>query len=178
MASIAERLQQLEDRIAIQDLVAEYCRAIDDRDLEAFLDTYTEDCVLRHKDGAMRIDGKAALREYYTNRFLQYGLTFHYPHAHVIIFDGADHAHGWVSGHAEMGLNGEGWLAAFRYTDIYWREEGGWRFAERELAAWYYMKIADLPERLGQTLRKHYRGELMAAELPESMETYKALHGL
>ena len=53
-----------------------------------------------------------------------------------------------------------------------------WRFAERELAAWYYMKLADLPKGMGQTLRKHYRGELMAAELPESMDTYKAMHNL
>ena len=37
MASIGERLRQLEDRQAIRDLVAEYCRAIDDRDLEAFV---------------------------------------------------------------------------------------------------------------------------------------------
>jgi uncharacterized protein (TIGR02246 family) len=182
MASIEARLQQLEDRVAIQDLAAEYCRAIDDRDLEAFLETYTEDCVLRYKDGAMRIDGKPALREYYANRFKQYGLTFHYPHAHVITFDGPDQAHGWLSGHAEMGLSGEGWLAAFRYTDVYRREtakEGmKWRFTERELAAWYYMKIADLPLGMGQTLRKHYHGELMAAELPESMGTYKAMHNL
>ena len=178
MGSIEERLQQLEDRVAIQNLTAEYCRAIDDRDLEAFLETYTEDCVLRYKDGAMRIDGKADLRAYYTKRFMDYGLTFHYPHAHVITFDGPDDAHGWLSGHAEMGLSGEGWLAAFRYTDMYRREVKGWRFKERELAAWYYMKISDLPYGMGQTLRKHYRGELMAAELPESMDTYKAIHNL
>ena len=173
-----ERLQRLEDRFAIQDLVAEYCRAIDDRDLDAFVDCFTADGVLRHRDGVMRLNGRDALRNYYAERFKQYGVTFHYPHAHVVRFDGPDAAHGWVSAHAEMGLAGEGWIAAFRYTDRYRREEGRWRFAERELAAWYYLPLADLPHGLGQTLRKHYKGELIAAELPESLETYRTLHGL
>ena len=178
MASIEERLQQLEDRQAIRDLVAEYCRAIDDRDLEAFLAIYTDNCVHGQQDGALHLVGKAALREYYAARFLQYGVTFHYPHAHVVTFDGPDNAHGWVSGHAEMGLQGEGWLAAFRYTDEYRRDNGVWRFAKRELAAWYYLRMADLPSELGGALRKHIRGEIKPADLPEGLDTYKSLHGL
>lgn len=178
MEDLTERLQRLEDRFAIQDLVAEYCRAIDDRDLAAFLACFTEDCLVHHRDGVMRIEGKPALQAYYADRFRQYGVTFHSPNAHVVTFDGPDVAHGWVSGHAEMGLNGEGWTAAFRYTDHYRREEGHWRFAERELAAWYYMPLADLPAGMGGPLRKHYKGTLIPAELPESLATYKALHGL
>ncbi len=172
----AERLQRLEDRAAIQDLAAEYCRAIDDRDLDAFVGCFTADGVLRHRDGVMRLDGQAALRDYYTTRFAQYGVTFHYPHAHVITPDGPDTAHGWVSAHAEMGLGGEGWIAAFRYADRYRKVDGRWLFAERELAAWYYMKLADLPAGMGQTLRKHYKGQLIAAELPEGLATYQAWH--
>ncbi len=173
-----ERLQQIEDRFAIQDLVAEYCRAIDDRDLDAFIGCFTVDGVLRHRDGVMRLDGRDALRAYYTNRFKQYGVTFHYPHAQVVTFDGAETAHGWVSAHAEMGLDGEGWTSAFRYTDRYRKVDGRWLFAERELAAWYYMKLADLPHGMGSPYRKHYKGTLVPAELPESLETYRTLHGL
>lgn len=173
-----DRLRRLEDRVAIQDLVAEYCRAIDDRDLEAFVGCFTADGVLRHRDGVMRLEGRATLREYYARRFREYGVTFHYPHAHVVTFDGPDLAHGWVSAHAEMGLHGEGWLAALRYSDQYRRVDGRWLFAERELAAWYYLRMADLPTGLGQSLRKHYRGELLPAELPESLPTYRALQGL
>jgi len=172
----AERLHRLEDRAAIQDLVAEYCRAIDDRDLDAFVGCFTADAVLRHRDGVLRLEGRTALREYYTARFAQYGVTFHYPHAHVITLDGPDTAHGWVSAHAEMGLDGAGWIAAFRYTDRYRRVEGHWLFAERELAAWYYMRLADLPDGMGQTLRKHYKGHLIPAELPEGLATYQAWH--
>ncbi len=178
MASIEERVQRLEDREAIRDLVAAYCRAIDDRDLEGFVALYTENCVHGQRDGSLHLEGRAALREHYAGRFLQYGFTLHTPHAHVIEFDGPNEAHGWVSGHAEMGLEGEGWLAAFRYTDAYRREDGVWRFAQRELATYYYLRMADLADGLGQTMRKHRQGRLMAADLPEGLETYKALHGL
>jgi hypothetical protein len=30
---------------------------------------------------------------------------------------------------------------------------------------------------MASDLRKHYRGEAIAAELPESLETYRAWHG-
>lgn len=178
MASMEERLRQLENREAIRDLVANYCRALDDRDLDGFVGLYTSDCVHRQRDGSLHLEGRDALRAHYAARFLQYGVTLHTPHAHVIRFDGPDSAHGWVSGHAEMGLLGEGWLAAFRYGDEYRREDGVWLFAKRELNTYYYLRMADLPQGLGATLRKHYRGELRPADLPEGLDTYKRLHGL
>jgi uncharacterized protein (TIGR02246 family) len=170
------RLQQLEDRFAIQDLVAAYCRAIDDRDLEAFVSLFTEDCRMRHQDGRMDVSGRDALHAYYAERFPTYGVTFHYPHAHSVTFDGTDRAGGWVSAHAEMDLGGEFTLAAFRYSDQYVRDQGTWRFSERVLACWYYMRLADLPTQIGSTLRKHYKGQLLPAELPESLQTYQSLH--
>ncbi|MDE2968895.1 MAG: nuclear transport factor 2 family protein, partial [Chloroflexota bacterium] len=117
-------------------------------------------------------------REHNAARVLQYGGTLHTPPAHVITLDGPDDAHGWATGHAEMGLQGEGWLAAFRYVDEYRRVDGAWRFARRELNTYYYLRMADLAEGLGGTMRRHYRGELRTADLPEELETYKRLHGL
>jgi uncharacterized protein (TIGR02246 family) len=174
--SIEARLQAIEDRIAIQDLVAEYCRAIDSRDLDAFVACYTGRAVLRHEDGVMRIEGRDAIRAYYEARFPGYGVTFHYPHTHTVQLDGLDEAHGVVTAHAEMALDGQGWIAAFRYTDRYHREEGRWRFAERVLACWYYLPMAELPERIASSLRKHYRGQILPAELPESLDTYRRWH--
>jgi len=175
--SLELRIARIEDRFAIIDLVAAYCTAIDGRDLEAFVACFTADGVIRHADGVMRLDGREAIREYYTRRFGDYGVTFHYPHAHTVTLDGPDEAHGVVTAHAEMALNGEAWLAAFRYTDRYRREEGRWRFAERELACWYYMPLSQLPQGMAADLRKHYRGQVIAAELPESLATYQAWHG-
>jgi ketosteroid isomerase-like protein len=176
--SLEERVGRIEDRLAINDLVAAYCAAIDGRDLDAFIGCYTEDAILRYADGTMRIESRKALREYYTKRFGDYGVTFHYPHAHTVIFDSPDEAHGVVTAHAEMALSGEAWIAAFRYSDRYRRVEGRWLFAERELACWYYMPLAQLATGMAAKQRKHYRGEIIPAELPESLESYKAWHGM
>jgi uncharacterized protein (TIGR02246 family) len=174
--SLEQRVERIEDRFAIMDLVAAYCAAIDGRDLEAFVDCFTHDGVIRHADDIMGLDGREAIRAYYTRRFADYGVTFHYPHSHTVTFDGPNEARGVVTAHAEMALNGEAWLAAFRYTDRYRRESGRWRFAERELACWYYMPLSQLPQGMTADLRKHYRGEVIAAELPESLATYRAWH--
>jgi uncharacterized protein (TIGR02246 family) len=171
--SLEDRLRRIEDRFAIMDLVAAYCSAIDGRDLDAFVDCFTADGVIRHEDGVMRLDGREAIRDYYSMRFPAYGVTFHYPHSHVVTLEGPDEADGVVTAHAEMALDGAGWIAAFRYTDTYRREGGRWRFRERVLACWYYMKLADLPDGMASTLRKHYRGEQLPAELPESLATYQ-----
>jgi uncharacterized protein (TIGR02246 family) len=169
----SERLQRLEDRLALVDLVADYCAAIDDRDLEKFLALFTEDAVLRHRDGVMGLDGKAAIRDYYTKRFAEYDFTFHYPHTHRISFDGPDKAHGTLSAHAEMSDNGRLIVAAIRYSDTYERKAGRWRFAERELAFWYYMPLADLPVGFADSLRKQYRGQRLPADLPESLAIFR-----
>jgi uncharacterized protein (TIGR02246 family) len=175
--SVESRVALLEDRFAIMDLVAAYCAAIDGRDLDAFVACFTHDGVTGFADGVMRLEGREAIREYYTRRFGDYGVTFHYPHSHTVVIDGPDDAHGVVTAHAEMALQGEAWLAAFRYTDRYRREDGRWRFAERSLACWYYLPLSQLPQGMAAELRKHYRGELIAAELPESLESYRKWHG-
>ena len=165
---VRERIQRLEDRFAIQDLVASYCEAIDGRDLARFVSLFTEDAVLRHRDGVMRLDGRQAIEAYYTPRFAGYGFTFHYPHAVTPRFTSADEATGLVTGHAEMGVEGQMVLASIRYTDRYRRAGGAWRFAERELAFGYYMKLSELSEGFKDALRKHYRGERLPAEWPET----------
>ena len=175
--SLEQRVSHLEDRFAIMDLGGEYCAAIDGRDLEGFLACFTVDGVIRHADGVMRLEGRQAIRDYYTRRFGEYGVTFHYPHSHTVAIDGQGEAHGVVTAHAEMALAGEAWVAAFRYTDRYRREDDRWRFAERELACWYYMPLSQLPQGMAADLRKHYRGQVIAAELPESLATYQAWHG-
>src|SRR5215204_1881112 len=113
---VKERVKRLEDRFAIQDLVASYCNAIDGRDLARFVSLFTDDAVMRHRDG----------------------VTFHYPHAVTVTFLSNDEATGEVTGHAEMGVDGQLVLASIRYTDRYRRLDSAWSFAEREMAFGYY----------------------------------------
>jgi uncharacterized protein (TIGR02246 family) len=174
--SLVERIQALEDRIAIDDLVSTYCLAIDERDLERFLSLFTNDAELRHEDGVMRLEGLPAIREYYTQRFAGYRVTFHTPHSRLVEFVSPHEATGVVTGHAEMSQDGELVVAAIRYTDRYRKIDARWLFAERVLAFWYYMKASELPTGLADGLRKHYRGGRLPAELPESLPTYQVWH--
>jgi len=174
--SIEVRIQAIEDRIAIDDLVSTYCLAIDERDLDRFLSLFTDDAVLRHEDGVMRLEGLPAIREYYTQRFAGYGVTFHTPHSRIVEFVTSDEAAGVVTGHAEMSQDGELVVAAIRYTDRYREVEGRWLFAERVLGFWYYMKASELPRGFADGRRKHYRGQRFPAELPESLRTYQTWH--
>jgi uncharacterized protein (TIGR02246 family) len=166
--NVYEKVQRIEDRFAIQDLVASYCSAIDERHLPRFVSLFTDDAVLRHRDGVMRLDGRPAIEAYYTQRFAGYSFTFHYPHAVTPSFTSVDEATGLVTGHAEMGVEGQLVLASIRYTDRYRRVDNAWLFAERELAFGYYMKLSELPEGFKDNLRKHYRGERLPAEWPET----------
>ena len=113
-STLEDRVGRLEDRFAIMDLESEYCAGIDNRDLDRFLACFSQDAVL---DGALELRGRAAIRDYYKSRFGEYGVTFHYPHSHSIELENETTASGVVTGHAEMSLDGEGWIAALRYTD-------------------------------------------------------------
>jgi ketosteroid isomerase-like protein len=122
--SIEERIRRLEHRFAIMDLVANYCAGIDNRDLDRFVSCFTEDAVLRHQDGVLSLTGRDAIHEYYSRRFRDYGATIHCPHSNLITVKDDSTATGVVTGHAEMGLDGEGWIAALRYTGPV--PAGGW----------------------------------------------------
>jgi hypothetical protein len=124
----------------------------------------------------MRLEGLPAIRDYYMQRFAGYGVTFHTPHSRIVEFVSPGEATGVVTGHAEMSQDGELMLAAIRYTDRYRKVDGRWQFAERVLGFWYYMKASELPTGFADGLRKHYRGERLPAELPESLATYRAWH--
>lgn len=67
----------VEDRIALQDLMTDYCYAVDKlTDLPELLDLFTDDAVLDFSDiGLKAMPGKERFREFYENVFT--GMTHH-----------------------------------------------------------------------------------------------------
>lgn len=67
----------VEDRIALQDLLTEYCYAVDKlTDLPELLDLFTDDALLDFSDiGLQEMKGKERFREFYENVFA--GMTHH-----------------------------------------------------------------------------------------------------
>ena len=173
---LSERIARLEAQEEIRNLVVRYGMAVDDRDLAAVAVMFAEDAVFRHGDGAVVNEGRQAIVDFYTDRLSSFGATYHYPHSHLVELDSnrPGHATGMVNAHAELGIGGRTFVTGLRYYDQYRLDEGQWRFAERSVAMVYYMDMAELADGgLCEQDRKRYFGEVSAAELPESLDTWE-----
>lgn len=133
--NLEERVQRLEDREEIRDLIVEYGRALDARDFAAFAALFAE-----HEGewigGLGRARGRAAIRELMEATI---GSTppsapsFHLFANDSIGVDG-DSAEGltkWVF--VVQGEDGDPrWLYLGHYRDTFVREDGRWRFLRRQ----------------------------------------------
>ena len=176
MEDLSKRIQRLEARQQLSDLVANYCMAVDYRDLEALADLYTSDAEFEGAAGKAR--GREAIISYYQERLSLFGPTYHYPHSQTVEFQGENEASGIVHAHAELDIEGSMFIIALRYIDRYAREDGQWKFRERTIQTLYAVPLAELPEAFGNTFRKRWPGaEPETCELPETLDSWKKFTG-
>lgn len=168
--ALLTRIDRLESRFSISEIVAKYCKACDDRDVMMLRDLFTPDAVVRSKDGMMTADGIDAVMQMYGARFEVLGISAHWTHDHIVNFDNADpeHATGEVFGHAEAHRNGQTLVACLRYDDDYRREAGVWKFRRRTLSFLYYVPVLEYATALGETERQHAYNDRRPADYPES----------
>lgn len=170
--SLEERIERLEVRASIEDLVTRYGMLVDNRDLEGVAQLFTTDGQFGHQDQG-GVTGHDEIKVFYRERLSGQEYSYHFSHNQLVEFSGGDTATGVVNAHAEMGFQGEVLMAAMRYHDDYRRVDGAWRFARRRLSFFYLMPAADLwVGRFGE-LRKQWPGPHVAAELPQSLATYQ-----
>jgi hypothetical protein len=171
-----ERLQRVEDRLAIQDLISRYGITLDDRRYNEVGELYTEDARFWQHVPAAGTDvrGRREIVEFYRQRLGNVGPSYHYHHGHIVEFIDARTARGVVTAHAEMGVEGRMVLVGFRYHDLYAKGiDDRWRFAERETWFHYFMPADELPARYSDEIRRTWPGEPLAADLPESLPSYQ-----
>lgn len=179
MSDLEARIQRLEDRQAILDLVARYYNAVDDRDIDAVGAMFCLDGVFGRFNGSDRAEGRDAIVRFYNDRLSLAGPSFHYPHAHVIDFHSDIEASGVVTAHAELGVEDKMVMTGFRYQDRYRKEsDGRWRFAERLTRFFYMMSHDELHEHYSDPIRIRWPGEPMAADLPDGLDTWKSFKGI
>jgi hypothetical protein len=171
-SSPEQRLQRVEDQLAIRDLTARYNFAIDNRDLDAVRLLFAPDGSFGSKDGAMRATGVEAILEQFKSRFSVLGATNHFAHDHVIWFESSTRARGMLSVHAEVWRKEQPMVTALRYDDVYEKIDGLWRFSERLLSFFYYLNVTDYPQALGRLERNMASGTPVAADFPERLPTY------
>ncbi len=179
MAELEARIQRLEDRESIRDLVAAYGFAVDDRDTDRLASLFTTDGRFRSEDGVLDAHGRQAVIEQFRGRFAVLGPTNHVTHDLLIEFDDEDpdRASGRLSSHAEVVRNGITLVTALRYRDSYRREDGRWRFADRLLSFLYYVPAAEYAEALSARDRMRVYEENAEADWPEKLDSWKAYYG-
>lgn len=172
MTDLDDRIRRIEDRLAIADLQARYTIFIDNHDLDEVGRLFARDARFRSADGVMGAVGREAICEQFRGRFTALGFGFHVTHDHLVELVEKDHAWGVVGAHAEVVRHGEPMIAAIRYHDIYVREEGSWRIADRELRFFYYLPVNDYVAALPRRDRMRAYGDARPADLPEGVTTF------
>jgi ketosteroid isomerase-like protein len=180
--TLEQRLQELEDRTAIAELITRYGLIMDNRDMAAMPSLFTTDVLISSGDGVMNTRGREAAIAMFAQRFAVLGPSNHFTHDRLLTFDPADpnHATGLVLSHAEMNRLGQPMLAAMRYADDYRRVDGAWRFAARELSFFYYVPTAEYLDAFsppGLATRNRAYPTPTAADWPESLPTWRAFYG-
>ncbi len=168
------RLDRVESRFAIMDLIAAYCMACDDRDNDTLRTLFTADGSFRSRDGVMNARGTDEIMATYAKRFIALGVTYHWTHDHIIRFDDKDpnRATGIVASHAECYRNGQTLIGAMRYEDVYRRESGAWKFASRLIGFMYYMPVTEYAEAMSGRMRQRAYGDKRQADYPETLPTW------
>ncbi len=173
--SLESRLDWMETRAELTELVTRYGKAVDERDLIGLADLFTEDGRLYSRDRALDATGRQGIITLYKGVFDRLGPSFHWHHGHLLERDPAngDQVKGTLMAHSETFRKGEQYLAALRYSDQYRRVRGVWKFAVRELSFLYFASMADYPSILGREQRVLVYGDERAADWPEGLETWR-----
>ena len=170
MPLLEERIRRLEDRAAIQDLVAVYFRAADDDDYALMAQCFTLDARFEasgFEDAAGRDGIVAVLKAARAGM----GQTVHTPNYVHIRFDGADAAQGLVCAHLELGLGEATYFGAVRYIDQYAREDGAWRIAVRAMKVVHMAPWSDVKTSLTIPLNVRWPGaEPLPSDFPRGRD--------
>lgn len=176
IASLERRIDRIESRFAIQELVTAYCEACDEHDMLRLAGLFTEDAVFDSPSGVLRAAGRDAIAEMFVGAFRVRGPGYHWTHDLTVGFDDSDpdSATGLVASHAETFVNGVASLAAMKYDDEFRRVDGRWLFSKRVIRFLYYVPAERYLEALKNRERLCFEGAWFEADYPEDLPAWKA----
>ena len=133
------RVQRLEDIVAIQALRARYHRLINDCEFDKVADLFTEDGVSDTGYMGLRVcRSREDIRDSMGSLGSRVSQIKQFIHSHVVEEIDGDVAKGWAILEARYGTaQGESYLVAGRYEDVYQRVDGEWLFKSQE-ARFYF----------------------------------------
>ncbi|KHK89190.1 nuclear transport factor 2 family protein [Novosphingobium malaysiense] len=164
--TVEQRLARMEARLEIGELPCRYARAVDGRDLDAWVDLFVEDV-----DCGRYGKGREALKRFIDPAVRTFYRSIHFVCGHVVDFVSDDEATGTVYCRAEH-EDGDDWVVmAIVYFDRYVRRDGHWYFQKRSEKHWY---SADALEKLRPPFQLWDKWESRLPHLPQDFPTWRA----
>ena len=129
-------LQEVSDRLEIQDLIARYSYALDGRDFDALDDLFTADAVLDYTATGAIKGSLAEMKAFVAEAFEMFAGTQHLTtQTHLRFSDDGATAYGKSACHNPMVFGGDlqpkMMVVGLWYLDTFVRTPSGWRFKER-----------------------------------------------
>ena len=128
-----DQMQAVLDREAIRNLPLQYCHCVWQKDLDGYVNLFTEDGTFSTDDASLPgAQGRDGLR-----KMISGGLDTMQPrpfiHNHVIELQGPDTAQGTCYVEVRMLRDGQKWLMNGWYNDEYAKVGGEWKFKSRRI---------------------------------------------
>jgi SnoaL-like domain len=143
VASILERLDRLEARFAMRDLVSDYCHGFDKRQWDRFLAIWWPDCIWNIGPPFGTFEGhtgiEKATKEILWNAWRD---TSHWTTNLRVWFDDADHARG----ECDVDCFGatkddQPQMISATYRDVFERRDAVWKIKRRDVQMHYFNPI-------------------------------------
>lgn len=141
--ALLKRVDELESRAALRDLVTDYCIGFDNHDWERFIAIWHEDAVWEIGPPFGTFTGHEGIREaVYDILYEVWRETHHLTTNLRLEFDDLDHARG-VSGVDCMGATKDDVVQMINatYADDFERRDGVWKIAKRAVTIHYFNPI-------------------------------------
>ena len=145
IAGLLARVDELESRIAIRDLVSDYCHGFDKRDYDRFLAIWWEDCVWDIGPPFGRFEGHPGIHEaIYDVLWPAWQESHHLTTNQVIRFSDPDNASSVCDVDCVGTLTSdEGCqIVGATYSDQLQRRAGAWKIKQRDVRIHYFNPVA------------------------------------
>ena len=139
--ALLQRVDELESRAALRDLVSDYCIGFDNRDSDRFMSIWHDDAVWEIGPPFGTFTGHAEISEAVDEILYPFWRETHHLTTNLrISFSDADHASGMSSCDC-MGASKEGDIVQIvnaSYNDDFVRRDGIWKIAKRSVTLHFF----------------------------------------
>ena len=130
-------LQEMSDRLEIQDLLARYSAAIDTRSWDDLDELFTPDAVLDYSETGGIAGTIAEQKAYFSAVLPGFKGSQHLTATSTMVFDGDTARVKTICFNPMVVDDSQVFFIGLWYRDVLVRTPGGWRFAERyEIRSW------------------------------------------